>query len=400
MTDLNVGFSLITQILDGLNKAHSIAAQRAELRERPRLFHMLSELVSGNDAPLPPPSNLKPFSTSGNTILYNGKPFKFAGCNVRELAYYGTAVMPYASDSAFFEQLDTAKQIGFSVVRFYAFHVDVSVNVAIDRTKRLLDALQARGMFGIVVLTDCAGSPFMVREKNPLNFYTSPAYGLSHRWYGGGYGDDYLPAVKQLVKAISNHPAIFSWEIGNELRTPFPPEPTLAQCQAMLTAFEVISEEIRALSPEKMISTGFEHAYNLYVGNAYSGERFAQKTYDLPCIDIATVHSYQDERGSLYGGAYERIPFEMAIDGIPIILEETGLITSPAHLYPVFLQNIVDATITRFSGYMQWGFSAPNTDVGSGGGGGMARTCDHGGNCYQWANLVKFWSEMATRLKT
>lgn len=399
MTDANLGFSLITQILDGIRNTTALEDMRLELAQRPRLRGMLAELMEGLGAPDPLPSTLKPFSTAGNKLLFNGAPFKFAGCNIRELAYYATGFMPYANEAAFQEQLNTAKSIGFSVVRFYAFHTDGTPDLAIQMTKRVLDALQARGMYGIVVLTDCVDSPFRVRENNPANITTAPAYGLSHRWYGGGYNDDYLPAVRKLVGAIGNHPAIFSYEIGNELRTPFPPEPTLTQCQAMLEFFRVASSTIRGLASEKMISTGLEHSYNLFVSNAYAGQQFSRKLYALPCIDIATLHTYQDEGGHIYGGAFERIPFELEIDGVPMIIEETGLITSPAHLYPVFLERLTEATITRLSGWMQWGFSAPITDVGSGGGGGMARTCDHGGNCYQWPELVKFWSNLARRLK-
>lgn len=395
MSDIENAYALITQYLDYLRRQYSPDELKAALAQRPRLLEMLRQLVDVEATPVPTPSTLAPFRTQGNQILYNGEPFQFAGCNIRELAYYSTAFMPYANAAAFVEQLDTARSIGFSVVRFYAFHVDGTIDLAIERTMKVLDALQARGMFGTVVLTDCAGSPFMVRERNPENWNN----GFSHRWYGGGYNDDYLPAVKRLVAAVGNHPAIFAYEIGNELRTPFPPEPTLTQCQSMLEAFDVISTTIRLLTDQKLIATGLEHSYNLFVSNAYGGQQFSRKLYALPYIDVATVHSYQDEAGHIFGAAYERIPNEMAIDGIPMILEETGLIPSPAHLFPVFLERFVEMSITRFSGWQQWAFQATRGDVGSGGGGGMTRTCDNQNPCYQWQNLVTFWTALSQRLK-
>lgn len=403
MTDIDNAYALITQYLDYLHRQYSPDELKAALAQRPRLLEMLRQLVDVGATPVPTPSTLAPFRTQGNQILYNDDPFYFAGCNIRELAWYSTPFMPHANSEAFQTQLNVAREIGFKVVRFYAPHNASDVQTATLLVRRTLDALQQCGMFAIVCLTDCAGSPFFVRDS-PENF----SGGYSHRFYGGGYNDHYLPFVNTLTREIGNHPAIFAWEICNEARTPFPPEPTLTQCQSILEFFAAASNTIAANSPEKLIATGLETCWQIFVTNAYGGQQFARKLYALSNIHLATLHTYHEDSGNLYGSAQDHIPSEMALN-IPMIIEETGLIPHEAHLQPVFLQNLVAITQPRIAGYLQWAFQATHNDVGSGGrkrtpdnpgGAAMARTCDNLNPCFQYQPLVDFWTALARRFAT
>jgi mannan endo-1,4-beta-mannosidase len=73
---------------------------------------------------------------------------------------------------------------------------------------------------------------------------------LHDAWFDGGYQLHYKPFAEAMVSAFKDHPAIFAWELRNELKDAQNPPNIVPFVQAM-------ASRIRQLDPNHMITTGF-----------------------------------------------------------------------------------------------------------------------------------------------
>lgn len=333
-----------------------------------------------------------PFSVDGNRLLLNGQQFKFTGVNFRELIGYDNVIMPYASPNDVVIQLDGAKQLGMSVVRFYVAHKSLSVEAAIPRVKRILDMLQARGMYAILVLTDGAYSGFEIRD-NSTNRAFNGIDRYTHAFYEGGFRQNYLPYVEAMTAGIGAHPAILSWEIGNEFTTIQIP-PTTAQMDAFLNFYAETAAVIRRNSPGKLISSGLESCWQLFVTQAYDGAKYCEKLYNI--VEIGTIHTYQENTNQPLGTGWAHIVREFQIPNQVLIIEETN--TYWENESTDWLSLLVKTAFVRVSGALHWNMCFTYArDIG---------TCDGAVNALvgtaqarRWFNITGFWKAFSEQLR-
>lgn len=304
----------------------------------------------------PPARKTTPFEARGNRIYHNGNLWnKFIGVNHRGLAWYGVSdVLPHSNEGQIAAQLDFDQALGVQVVRFYAAHHRHDVNFAIPRVKKILDMLHQRGMYGIVALTDGAHSGFHVADEPVMRgVFGGGSDRYAKEWITEhGYRKHYLPYVKTLVSAITNHPAIFTLEIANEL-TVIDPIANTTYLNAMLDFHQEVADTLCAISPNSMISDGAESAHQLFgYGNAYSGFNGARKLSEI--VDIRTLHSYQagDAPNEALGSGREHLQEEFKIAGVPHIWEEMmGLPSDPTTNW---MDKALNASAHAVVGWMLW----------------------------------------------
>lgn len=369
MSDLNTSFALITQILDNLHRDHSIEAMRGELLFRPRLLQMLNELINPDVPPIPAPSNLRPFSVSGNQFLLNGVPFKFTGYNLREAAFYGEPMEEtrWGDWNFLVHQVRTAKEfLNGKVIRFYAAHINYTVEQTIPRVIAVLDLLHQFNLYAIVVLTDGVYSGYGIKdtEHNFRGRHT-------HEFYAGGYNQNYLPKMRKMVEAIKDHPAIMMLELGNEFLIPFPPfvpnTPTDQQYVNALNFFKVAADSMREAAPHIPIGTGFVSAWEVFANHAYGGLELGKQLYAHPTIDAASVHTYQSRANvHKWGDTGFHLENEMKLQGHPIYIGETGMIFGTQD--GGFTGRLGAETKHRVDGLLQWALQASDAPRAGGDG--------------------------------
>lgn len=337
-------------------------------------------------------ATLSPFTVEGNKIYLDGEIFKFTGVNFRELIGYDNRIMPYANPSDVAIQLDGAKSLGMRVVRFYVSHKSLTVDAAIPRVKNILDMLHARGMYAILVLTDGAYSGFNVADT-PQNRAVNGIDRYTHYFFERGFRENYLPYVDALTKAIGAHPAVFAVEPGNEFTTISIP-PSQAQMDAFLNFYLEVSAVIRRNMPGKLISSGLESCYQLFVLESYDGGRYCERLYAI--VDVGTLHTYQSNNGQVLGSSYMHILREMQIPGVPLIIEETN--TFWENESTDWLSALVKFAFSRLSGILHWNMSFPYCrDLGVGDGAWNA--CAGTAQARRWFNLTGFYRSLSDQLR-
>ncbi|HET9955540.1 MAG TPA: cellulase family glycosylhydrolase [Polyangiaceae bacterium] len=305
------------------------------------------------DAGLNPPANFE----------LGGRPFCFAGANNYYLGY-----KPSASVDAL---LDSARALGFAVVRTWAFidigsldgnvrHTDPNADGKKDGvyyqywdTKALRPAYNdgenglrrldyavakaaERGLKLILVLTnnwEAFGGmdqylAWFGRTKHH-EFYTDPLVKQAYKNYVA-----HLIARKNTYsgKLYRDDPAIFAWELANEPRCKGSgPGASGWTNQTIVTWADEMSAHIKSLDPNHMVSVGDEGFLDV------GGEHWAYKANDgvdhaaltaLPDIDFGTFHAYPEDWGARLSWGEKWIADHARLArqlGKPTILEEYGV---------------------------------------------------------------------------
>jgi len=322
------------------------------------------------------------FTVQNGEFRLDGKPFRFVGVNVREIAYYGFAGWghgQFARPEHIDLQLQTAASMKAQVFRFYAPYnrtqaeEKTNVKEAVKRIKTVLDKAQKLNMFALITLDDAKQSGFNVSANNQK--YREPGFVANMPFYYGGYKEQFLPFVEEVVGALADHPAVFAWGVNNEAQVnPFiPPTPPDADCEAFLDYYRTVSQTIRRLAPKHLITTSIESCHHLFVVNAYEGKKYANTLYTMPSIDFATVHTYQDSlrMDNVLGHNAEigtrELELARKVWKKPLIIEEMGCVGGPQR----GTANWTVAALAKWfelgaAGCMQWGFSAADGDIGVG----------------------------------
>lgn len=289
-----------------------------------------------------PPAGALAVSGAGFTL--DGAPFRFVGMNTRGLVHYGGAdLLPYTSSADVTTTLDAAAASGARVLRVFAANRHLDPATAADRLATTLDAAHARGLFVIVALTDYYPTGF--NPPGDEGWYAVDPNGytvLSHDWFVSGYTTNYLPWLRAAVDRNAGHPALFAWELGNELKDPWYPETYVAWAQA-------VAAELRARDPATLVTTGLISTSSAALSTDQASRLHA-------AVDFMTVH--------LYDGAGDGDVALAASLGLPILVEEAGFsgdgrgAAVRAHAESLFGQGA--------DGYLQWGLMATTGDNGDG----------------------------------
>lgn len=286
---------------------------------------------------------------SGTNFTLSGARFRFIGMNSAGLPHYGAAPLMYARVDQITTELDEMRRMGVRVVRVFAAAEDVDHNAVAARLGRVLDLAAARGIYVIAALTDFYASTPYHPQGDRWYYARDPRFPLDllmPDFFRTGYRTNYIPWVRTVVSRFASHPAVFAWELGNEIKCD-------DDHRAFINFASDVSNTIRSLDSRHMITTGM-------ITGRWASDAEALEIYRLPNIDFVTYHNYN---GTLEFADFDHGIARMA--GKPFIVEEAGFESGdrPAR---------ADADIrahmdTRAaSGYMQWGFTVITPDNGNG----------------------------------
>lgn len=291
-----------------------------------------------------------PFVTrSGATFTAGGARFRFIGMNSAGLPHYGSAPLTYARVDQIATELDEMRRMGVRVVRVFAAANDATSDVVATRLGRVLDLAASRGIYVLAALTDFyASTPYHPRGDDGA-YARDPRFSidlLSPTFFRSGYRTSYLPWVRAVVSRFASHPAVFAWELGNEIKCD--------DDHAAFIAFaRDVSDTIRSLDARHMITTGMITA-------RWASDAEARAIYGLPNVDFATYHNYN--------GTFEFADFDYGVardTGRALVVEETGYESGDrASRASGDLRAHFDSRGAQ--GYMQWGFTVVTPDNGNG----------------------------------
>ena len=283
----------------------------------------------------------------GSEFSNGGNRFRFIGVNIRGLCHFGGGdILPRSSSAMIAENLTAAAAMGVKVIRFYAGNKYQSAVTNVARLGSLLDALDAKGLKGIICFTDqhptgfcpAGDEAYYLNQYNGLNV-------LDDTWYNGGYLTNYAPWVEAAVTAYKAHNGVFAWELGNELSCHDDHDAIIAFTADM-------AARIKAIDSDHMVTTGFLSCDDLKIGFSE-----AQALYEDDNIDFITRH--------IYSGADDLHPMAYAVDDVvwsrvqkPLVIEEFGW----REMYGNRVTN-TQAQVTKWfnlgaRGFMQWGYQS------------------------------------------
>ena len=191
---------------------------------------------------------------SGRNFILNGQTWNHIGMNCRGMVAYGTSVLPYAPLSDQDVQLQAMKNMGVRVVRVFAANNTISRQDAANKNYNLV--CKAYNNYGIRVLisfTDFYNNNF--HPQGDDGYYSYDGWGsvLNQAFFTDGYKTNYMDFVRKTVTLLKNHPGVFAWEIGNELKTA-----TFSNSspETLITFATDVVNQIRGIDPNHMITTG------------------------------------------------------------------------------------------------------------------------------------------------
>lgn len=313
-------------------------------------FVAAAALLAAGAARAQPPELVTAIDTE---FVRDGRAWRFLGVNIRGLVHYGggDGALPYTTLEHIDENLAGASAMGCRVVRVFAANRNIPHPVAVARLGYALDKARQYGLKLIIALTDFYPTPF--HPQGDDGYYTVNPWGwtvLNHAWFAGGYQDHYLPYVTLAVSTHRDHPAVFSWQLGNELADQLSADTHDAFVHAL-------AAHIKSLDPHHLVSIGM---LSLAHVPGYTEQRGAALFAD-PNLDFLTVHSYNGETRAL----------DFAVRSAvlkPIIVSEAGCSAAVAGDRVAFM----DARVADFvyaqgaRGFMHWGYQAQAYDIGDG----------------------------------
>lgn len=232
---------------------------------------------------------------NGRGHFYEGAtPIRFVGVNINQL--------PWA-DWRIDGELDYAKSIGAKVVRVWGVDSGTNAGDMAAKLRTVLDKAHSRQMYVIIALTHnykqenwlanyglppgAERSFHLVRGDEP--YYSRaeqlPDLGtvwmLDNRWIEYGYQVHYKGYVSALVMRLADHPALFAWDIANEVNS------TSSHVEWTKKFYVEMARFIKSLDSNHMVTTGL-------IATRWAGLSPSQRdeVYKSPNIDFITVHQY------------------------------------------------------------------------------------------------------------
>jgi len=242
--------------------------------------------------PIDASAHVKPVALPGGDFIFtdNGNNFRFIGANEPGL--------PWVSEDLMKQELDKLKAMGTKVVRVWGSDSGHTAGQMVDRLRPVLDAAQARGMYVLISLSTTyddtnyvlgQGTTYTVPgdEVFRTRTYTDGVSGthklLNDEWIKWGYQVNYKGYASWILLQLRDHPAIFGWDILNEL------SPEQASNAGSLVDFYLdMASFIKQQDPNHMVGTGLISTTQAKLGNDQ-----ANRLYASPNIDFVTVHEYR-----------------------------------------------------------------------------------------------------------
>lgn len=205
---------------------------------------------------------------SNGRFSFEGKPFRFVGANVYELANLDSSITK--------KIIDDSAEAGFTVLRFWLFE-NKPVNEQIKKLNEICDAVNPFGIKLIVSLADKWG--YLQNYK------------IDEAWYKGGYRNEYLNYVKAITGEFKHRPEIMIWELINE--------PETDDFNVFYEFAKNASEEIKNVNENHLLSVGTVGGVGDKFGSYFSvfNKSNFRKLYLLNSLDAVSLHDYSYDSG-------------------------------------------------------------------------------------------------------
>ncbi|MBX3011631.1 MAG: peptidoglycan DD-metalloendopeptidase family protein [Caldilineaceae bacterium] len=287
---------------------------------------------------------------AGNEFVCQDRPFRFVGANLRGLVHYGDGqTLPASSAGHRLDQLNAAQAAGMRVVRIFVPSVKANVAQTITRLRDLLGIIKTH--FPEIYLLPALSNLYAdvnLRVPGDDRFYQNNL--LNKAFFTGGYQDNYLPFVREVVTAFRDEPQIMAWEIGNELKLDRgnqgdenDPNPLL-----YIDFVHTIASFIRRLAPNHLITTGMISTRHAWLFTP----ALKRRLYQSPNLDFITIHAYQGSNQE------DDSPLARELE-LPFIIEEAGFDARMGEDRSPRVAGDMDKWFGLGArGYMQWGMMA------------------------------------------
>jgi len=200
------------------------------------------------------------------------------------------------TNELFWEQLIYYQIMGVKVIRAFATDANKltpyqcsGIDVG-NRISQMAPALRERGIKLIVPFTNnhcpVPGDGKYAGNRPQIGDPTRTYYEILEPWFEGGFRENYLPFVRDLITTVLRNKAqdvIFAWEPGNELHTPYNPE-------KLLNFYREATAFIKKLDPETKIASGTMGVNHIAPFTPFC--QACQEIYKLENFDIITLHAY------------------------------------------------------------------------------------------------------------
>jgi len=316
----------------------------------------------------------------GNTLMLDGKPFRFAGTN----NYY----MHYRSHAMIDAVLNDAKAMGLNSIRVWGFMdgihhkytmqaepgiftPPIGINSAQEKLDYTIAEAKKYGIRVIIVLTN-----------NWADFGGMQQY---VDWFNSSHHDDFYqkPDIKRAYKIYVKHmiehknrytgiinknePAIMTWELANEPRAQSDTSGNL-----LYRWTKEMSDYVHGLAPKQLIALGSEGFFNHPSQSdwTYNGSEGVdwERILTLPNINYGTFHLYPKNWGKnnaeKWGTRWIKEHAKAAKKADkPVVLEEYGIGKNEPHnrkfIYKKWTQTAYDSGL---SGSMFWILTSTDPD--------------------------------------
>lgn len=315
----------------------------------------------GTATPVPAEAPADFVQRRGRDFWLHGQPFRFMGLNLRGLAHYGRRSSDPLHHSHLGHrdsQLRHARDLGARVVRFFVADKDASPQEIEERMRQLVDLVKHNfpEIYLIPIFTNLYNDvPFFVPGDEGF-FVNHEGMDLLNRdFFAGGYRQNYLPLVEQIIMAFRDEPQIFAWEIGNELKldrgdkgNPNDPNPQL------FIRFNLeVAAAIKRLDPHHLVTTGMKSTHHAWLHTP----ALQDALYTSPNIDFITIHSYKGGNDIGDQRVYDDAPLAIRLHK-PFLVEETGIDKRFfGDRIPHYRGHMQEWFDLGAGGYLPWGFN-------------------------------------------
>ena len=235
-------------------------------------------------------------------LILSGKPFRFIGVNMYELAY--------VDDETMSKMLNSAAEQGFNAVRFWAF-----ASMPVAKLLRICELSSTLMLKLIPVFGD-------------MNEYLQ-GFSVNDDWFRSAFREKYLKHVEDMVIEFSGSSEIMIWEIFNE--------PVTFEFNTIYNFTKIVTEKIKESDTSHLVSIGTIGGVGDKFGNEFSRFSYSnfKKLYSLPALDAVSLHDYSFsssllERADLYYRLKARSKrslvlnkLDTIISALPDVIDET-----------------------------------------------------------------------------
>ena len=338
---VNTNLDLSTEIIDSaadlqrLGMDMTIPIQEGYKWRHIQTGNFVATLVNGNQmvaegyhtAPTTSP-NLSVVSEGGKLgVAIKGDSRPVEGfVNIRPIAFCGIPNRVQGTTEADIPRLlDRAQSLGVRLVRFYTACYDLTPAQCADRVKVVLDELQRRGMYGILVLNDSLGSGFHVKGDDAYRDFDMGH--LTYDYYTeGAYRGAFQQHVNAILAKVGNHPAVGSFDIMNETGgygrgtgVPIPTTDTSA-----IRAFGAFTLQLIRSKSQHWVNWGIINAAHVGCDTPSEAEAF----YKGLGLNVLGVHLYDENGDDFWQQESRALSIDMPLAkkmGLPIWIDEIGV---------------------------------------------------------------------------